>query len=405
MKSILFFVALFISSITHADILLKNANIFTASEKGILENYDLLISNGKIKELRRNITSSDITTFDLKGKFISPGIIAPASQLGTVEIELVPETRDDRTDIYSAGFNIDDAFNPSSTLIPHNRSSGVTLSITTPSSSGLFKGLSSAFNTSGSLTNSLVSSEIALTVDISGGSDSRAANILLLKDVIQAAENFTLNNLEDIEAMLPHEIHFSARDFDAIKRMANNEIPLIVKADRASDILTLIKIQKNLDISLIIMGAREGWRVAKILAKSKIPVIIQPIDNIPSSFNSLGSRLDNAAILHKAGVKILIGSDEWSSHNAYLSRQGAGIAVAYGLPWEEALKAITFNVADTFKLSDKGQVTEGMHADLVVWDGDPLEVTSFAELVFIQGEIHQITSRSARLMERYRDLN
>ncbi|MEL0242984.1 MAG: amidohydrolase family protein, partial [Gammaproteobacteria bacterium] len=93
------------------------------------------------------------------------------------------------------------------------------------------------------------------------------------------------------------------------------------------------------------------------------------------------------------------------SHNAYLSRQGAGIAVAYGLPWEEALKAITFNVADTFKLSDKGQVTEGMHADLVVWDGDPLEVTSFAELVFIQGEIHQITSRSARLMERYRDLN
>ena len=113
----------------------------------------------------------------------------------------------------------------------------------------------------------------------------------------------------------------------------------------------------------------------------------------------LGSRLDNASLLHKSGVKILIGSHE--THNAYLSRQGAGIAVSYGLPWEEALKGLTKNIAEVFKLDKRGSIQPGYIADIVIWSGDPLEVTSFVEQVYLSGESVSTKNRSMRLKERY----
>ena len=174
---------------------------------------------------------------------------------------------------------------------------------------------------------------------------------------------------------------------------------MVVRANRASDILALIDFAKTNDINLIINGAEEGWRVSRQLAEAEIPVILQPIDNIPNSFNELGSRLDNASLLHKSGVKILISSHE--THNAYLSRQGAGIAVSYGLPWEEALKGLTKNIAEVFKIDKRGSIQPGYIADIVVWSGDPLEVTSFVEQVYLSGESVSTKSRSMRLKERY----
>ncbi len=165
------------------------------------------------------------------------------------------------------------------------------------------------------------------------------------------------------------------------------------------DTLTLIDFVKRKNINLIIHGAEEGWRVSKHLAEAEIPVILQPIDNIPNSFNELGSRLDNASLLHKSGVKILIGSHE--THNAYLSRQGAGIAVSYGLPWEEALKGLTKNIAEVFKINKRGSIQPGYIADIVIWSGDPLEVTSFVEQVYLSGESVPTKNRSMRLKDRY----
>ena len=176
---------------------------------------------------------------------------------------------------------------------------------------------------------------------------------------------------------------------------------MVVRANRASDILTLIKFAQRKDINLIINGAEEGWRVSEQLAKAKIPVILRPIDNIPNSFNELGSRLDNAYLLHQSGVKIIISSHE--THNSYLSRQGAGIAVSYGLPWEEALRGLTSNIADVFKISKRGSIKPGHIADIVIWSGDPLEVTTFVEEVYIAGKRIPTKSRSMRLKDRYID--
>ncbi len=376
------------------EILLKNATIHTATNQGSLENSDILIRDGYIVRIGENISSSSAIVVNLSGKEVSPGLIAPLSQLGIVEIGLVPETRDDTSNIYSAGLSIDSAFNPSSTLIPYNLTGGVTLTLTSPSSSGLFSGMTSVFSLSGSLEESLVASNIALSANISGGEDSKAAKILLLEDSLDIA-----SSMWRAWSPLPKDSYYSLRDLRAIKRVLKREIPLVVKANRASDILALIDLSKRKKIDLVIFGAAEGWRVAQQIASAKVPVIIQPIDNIPHSFNELGARLDNASLLHSAGVKILFSSHE--THNSYLSRQGAGIAVSYGLPWNEALKGLTKNISEVFKLNKRGAIQEGYIADIIIWDGDPLEVTSFVDGVYLSGKKYPVENRSMRLKERY----
>jgi len=402
-KIVIGLLSLLISSFSLSEeLLLKNAKVHTATDRGTLENTDILIRDGVIVRIGKNIVSSRAEEKDLSGKTISPGLIAPQTQLGIVEIELIPETRDDRSDIYSAGLSIDSAFNPSSTLIPYNLTGGITLSLTSPSSSGLFSGLTSAFSLSGSLEESLISSNLALSANISGGEDSMAAKIQLLEDSLSLSSFFQPK--ECIEryhnnSSLPDGVNYSCRDLSALKKVVDKKIPLVVRANRASVILTLIDFAKTNNINLIISGAEEGWRVSRQLAEAEIPVILQPIDNIPNSFNELGSRLDNASMLYKSGVKILIGSHE--THNAYLSRQGAGIAVSYGLPWEEALKGLTKNIVEVFKIDKRGSLQPGYIADIVVWSGDPLEVTSFVEQVYLSGESVSTKNRSMRLKERY----
>ena len=383
------------------ELLLKNAKIHPATDRGTLENADILIRDGIIVRIGKNLISSRAIERDLSGKVISPGLIAPQTQLGIIEIELIPETRDDRSDIYSAGLSIDSAFNPSSTLIPYNLTGGITLSLTTPSSSGLFSGLTSVFSLSGSLEKSLVSSNIALSANISGGEDSMAAKVQLLGDSLRLSTLVESKKFLEMhhESFLPDGVSYSARDLSSLKRVVDKEIPLVIRANRASDILTLIDFAKTNNINLIINGAKEGWRVSKQLSEARVPVILQPIDNIPNSFNELGSRLDNASLLHKSGVKILIGSHE--THNAYLSRQGAGIAVSYGLPWEEALKGLTKNIAEVFKINKRGSIQPGYIADIVIWSGDPLEVTSFVEQVYLSGKSVPTKNRSMRLKDRY----
>jgi len=402
-KIVIGLLSLLISSFSLSEeLLLKNAKVHTATDRGTLENTDILIRDGVIVRIGKNIVSSRAEEKDLSGKTISPGLIAPQTQLGIVEIELIPETRDDRSDIYSAGLSIDSAFNPSSTLIPYNLTGGITLSLTSPSSSGLFSGLTSAFSLSGSLEESLISSNLALSANISGGEDSMAAKIQLLEDSLSLSSFFQPKEcLERYHnnSSLPDGVNYSCRDLSALKKVVDKKIPLVVRANRASVILTLIDFAKTNNINLIISGAEEGWRVSRQLAEAEIPVILQPIDNIPNSFNELGSRLDNASMLYKSGVKILIGSHE--THNAYLSRQGAGIAVSYGLPWEEALKGLTKNIVEVFKIDKRGSIQPGYIADIVVWSGDPLEVTSFVEQVYLSGESVSTKNRSMRLKERY----
>jgi len=227
----------------------------------------------------------------------------------------------------------------------------------------------------------------------------------MLEDSFDAASRII--NLDDWkrESGLPKDFFLSKRDIKSLQRVLSKEIPLVIKADRASDILYLLKFSESLGIRLIIRGAAEGWMVAGDIAKLKVPVILEPINNLPSSFDELGARLDNASKLYESGVPIMIASHEHATHNLHLSRQGAGVAVSYGLPWQEALKAMTSNVADSFGLEKIGYIKEGYSADLVVWNKDPLELSAYPEHILISGKLISGQSRSTRLRDRYLKIN
>ena len=382
-------------------VLIQNATIMTASDLGILKNTDLLIENGLFAAIGKNLNTNDAKIIDASNMIVTPGLIAPHSQLGLVEIELERQTRDDSTDHYSAGFSISDAFNPSSTLIPYNRSGGITSAIVIPSSArSIYSGMASVFKLDGELVTDSIAKDIAMAVSFGAGSDSRASQILMLEDSFEKVLRFK-DSREQYSLLADFDYDdYTIRDLEAILRVLNKEIPLIVRSNRAKDLLRMISLSNKYGIKIIFYGAKEGWRIADVLAREGIPVILDPMDNIPDSFDAIAARMDNAALLNAAGVKILITSQ--STHNSYLSRQGAGNAAAYGLPQDEALKALTINVADVFGLSkNRGSIEVGKSADLVIWDGNPLEVSSFATVVMIEGHSISLMSRSRRLRDKY----
>ena len=198
------------------------------------------------------------------------------------------------------------------------------------------------------------------------------------------------------------ELH--PRDIKALFKILNDNVPLIMKSHRASDLLKLIEIKERFNLNMIIMGAQEAHLVKSELAEAGIPLIINPINNIPDSFDELASNIQMASRLEEAGIPIMFNVSR--SHNYHLIRQGAGVAVANGMSYGGAIKSLTSVPAETFGMSDRGTLEAGKIADLVIWDEDPLEPSAMPEYVFINGENMDLTSRATRLTDRYtKDLN
>jgi imidazolonepropionase-like amidohydrolase len=177
---------------------------------------------------------------------------------------------------------------------------------------------------------------------------------------------------------------------------------VVFDVNRASDIRQVLAFAKREHLRAALRGADEAWRVAAELAAAGVPVLLDPLDDLPESFDSVGATLENAARLQRAGVKIAFSFNDPQPHNIRKLRQGAGIAVAHGLPREAALAALTRNPAEIFGVADRnGSIARGRVADLVLWSGDPLEVTSLADEVFIQGVRQSMHSRQTELRDRY----
>ena len=370
---------------------------------------DILIEGDTILEVSTNPLKGDIVV-DATNKIITPGVIAPDTQIGILEIGAISETRDGDSEMYSMGFSVYDAINPNSTLIPWNRSNGVTSAITLPDFNwDPLSGMASFLLLDGSLrVNGMA--DVALTGEIGAvSSGSRAESLILLRDLLEFA-----SVLDEKDMASPKKISEAIEDFEiaelmdlqprdviALYNLLNNNLPLIIKTNRASDILKLIDIKNLYELNLILMSAQEAELVKGDIAKNNIPVIVNPFDNIPDSFDELASNIRIASSLEKAGIKVMF--SESRTHNYHLIRQGAGNAVANGMSYTGAIMALTSNVAESFNIPERGRLQKGMKADLVIWEGDPLEPSTFPSKVYINGNDMDLSTRSSRLTERYID--
>ena len=392
---------------TASSILIKDADIYASS--GLLVKTNLYIENGKIAAIGvQSPATADIEIQGL-GKSITAGLFNSSTQLGTVEVSAIEQTVDfySENETVTASLRIADVFNPRSTLIPHNRVHGLTHGLLIPESgTHLFAGQVALVQLGNQP--KVIHPSLAVALDftergISLMGGSRAAALVQLRQALDDAKDFSRNRKAAL-AGDHRDYVLSYADLAALEPVVNGTKPLLVRTNRASDISVILELAKNFQLQLILSSALEGWMVADEIAKAQVPVIIDPIHNLPNSYESLGARLDNAKLLADAGVKLLFTGMDWhNTHNAYLVRQSAGNAVANGLDKSVAIAAMTTNPAQLFNAPVTGDIAIGDIADLVLWGGDPLELTSEAELVMIEGEIIPMKSRSLQLRDRYFD--
>jgi imidazolonepropionase-like amidohydrolase len=192
-------------------------------------------------------------------------------------------------------------------------------------------------------------------------------------------------------------------DLEALRPVIAGTLPLAVQANRASDLLAAMRLADEFKLKLILVGAAEGWMVAGDIARRTVPVVLKPLTNIPS-FDALNASLENAARLRNAGVSVTLSS--FDTQRAGTLRQEVGNAIAYGLDPGDALRAVTLAPAQIWGVSDIiGSLTPGKQADVVIWSGDPFEVTTHAERVFIGGRAMPMVTRQSQLFERYRTID
>ncbi|WP_448563557.1 amidohydrolase family protein [Thalassotalea ganghwensis] len=378
---------------------ITNATIYTASEQGVLTQATVVFDNGKITAINPDqITADEI--IDGQGKIVTPGFIGTVNQLGLVEVGAVSRTRDASEKKADITFDPSLAFNPKSTLIPYTRKGGITKNLTVPGGGDdMFKGQAFVADLSGDF-DSVVKESAAIVIDLGAKSKgSRAHELQQLFEKFEDAQKKLAKAKEKSTDKDDKKADDPKRDEKLINALLSGEKPLLAYAQRATDLLALIKLKQTFGIDVVISGAADAVLVAEELAKAEIPVLINAVGNLPSSFDSLHNSLENASKLKAAGVKLIL-SVSGDTHNLYQLRFNAGIAVANGLDKDSAIAAITANVAEVFGLN-AGQIVAGKDADIVLWSDDPFELSSKVEKLWISGEETSTQSRQDKLRERY----
>ncbi len=391
-------------------IAILDARVVTLGPRGTLERASVLVRDGRIEK----VVEGDIAVprgylrVEAAGRVVTPGIFAGFSRLGAVEISLARQSNDDNIENapFHAAFDIAWGINPRASAIPINRIAGITRAAVSPvQGDGVLAGYGALIHLG--MARDIVFKRRAFAVAYLGDAGARAAGgarggavVYLLTALRDAARLAGTRDKDDWRGIITRV------DGEALSPVLSGEVPLVVHVSRASDITQLIAVKRELpDLDLVIAGGEEAWMVADDLAAARIPVILHPFANLPGSFSTLASTQMNAGRLERAGVLFAIADTDADAHNLRLIPQYAGNAVANGLSWEGALRAITLNPAKIFGVSERlGSIEPGKIADLVVWSGDPLEVTTRAEVVVIGGQPMPMVSRQTELRDRYRDL-
>ena len=387
------------------ELLIRGATVHPGDGTAALAATDVHVRDGRIVAVGKGLAVGSARLVEAQGRPLTPGLFGGLTALGLEEVSLEASTVDnamggnepDPAAVWRPEFDVSLAFNPASSVIPVNRVEGVTFAAIAPTvaAGGSFvAGQGALISLSGRL-DSILRDTRSLYIELgssvapqAGG--SRAAQFMMLDQAIDDAQ---LADDEERELLTR-----------AGKKVLAGYLQggrVLFKVDRGADIVAVLKLSRRVGFRPIIVGGADAWRVAEQLAEAKVPVVIDPLANLPASFDQLGARLDNAAILLKAGVDVAFTQFGDATHNGRKIRQLAGNAWANGLTHEQALRAITATPARVFGAADRGRIAAGQRADLVLWTGDPLELDSWAEQVWIDGEAQSMRSRQTELRDRY----
>ncbi len=389
-------ISLILSNTLLADsLLITNAQLFVGDDRKALPR-DILIVDGLVDAVAEDLSVAEAdTVLDADSRTVTPTLFAGITAAGLSEIGMVYEAVDSRlSDLYTGlmhpEFDVRRAYNPHSTVIPVTRIEGFgyTLLMAAPGDRTI-SGQGSLVRFDDGFDSFEGKTVVYVNVDGSSGNrlgGSRAAHWMLLEAAFQEL------GTDDEDLTL-----ISAAGKQALRATARNGI-FVFRANRASDILQSLTFSETHKLTAVISGGQEAWMVRDALADAGVPVVLNALDNLPGSFDGLGARLDNAALLHEAGVTVLFTSGE--THNARKLRQVVGNAIAQGFPYESAMAAMTSLPAEIFGGRPR-MVAPGLAADLVIWGGDPFDVNSAADQVILDGQLDPMTSRQTQLLQRY----
>lgn len=403
----------------------------------VIENGTVVIQNGRVVSVGTGAAPSGARVIDARGKVVTPGFVAVDSGLGGSEISSVGGSDDlsNGANSISASFDVSYGLDPWSFTLPVARLGGITRAIVVPSHAGggggghahddsdfagvgaggfqapsLFAGQAAIIhlgpNLEGGGTDILVKPRVAMVAPfgeagagVAGG--ARGAQFTQFKETLAEVRLYARNKAAYDRAGL-RDLSLSRADLEALIPVANGSLPLIVTVRRAADIQQVLRLAREEGVKIILDGAEEGWLVADQIVAAGVPVLLNPISNLPGNLETRAARMENAAALDAAGVVIAIKGNEGSIHRARETRYNAGNAVSHGLPYAAAIEAITVNPARIFGMDGQfGELRAGAAADVVVWSGDPLEPLSDAETIFVNGQEQAPTSRQFLLRDRY----
>ncbi|GJG88618.1 amidohydrolase [Gemmatimonadetes bacterium T265] len=381
-----------------------------------IERGTVVLRDGRVVAVGRDVAiPADARRIDVTGRVVTPGFVNAGTQLGVVEIGAVRDTRDASArgrDAIAAAFAVWEGFNPASELIQPARNEGVTTAIVVPNG-GLVSGQAAVVHLDGrTASDALLRPSAAMVAQVgdarSAAVGARGELIGRLRELLVDARAYGRSRAA-YERNQTRTYTASRADLEALQPVLAGRLPMLVAADRAADIDAALRLRREFGFRLMILGGAEAWELADRLAADRVPVVTGAMNNIPADFASLGQRQENAALLTNAGVPVALignagGGDE-ESFNVRNVRFEAGNAVAYGMRYDAALRAVTLTPAELFGVADRvGSLAPGRDADVVVWSGDPFEFATRAEHVFIRGREVTGDSRQDELARRYRTL-
>ncbi len=396
---------------------ITGATVHTVAADGTLENATVVIENGRISAVGTNVSiPPDAEQIDASGRIVTPGLFSAMGQLGLSEVGAVQATNDatQRGADYSAGFDVSEAYNRRSIVIPIQRVDGITRALIAPRASSsadtqgnasqVLSGLASVVQL-GDSDSFLTRHGVAIVANLgdAGGAlaaGSRAQAVQRLRAAFNDARDYRQNK-SAYERGDWRDYSISAADMDALIPVLEGDRALVFNVNRASDIEVVISLASDYSIDAIIIGGAEAWMLADALAAAGVAVIIDGTANLPGDFDAINARLESAAILANAGVRVAFGAGS-QTHQARNITQSAGNAVANGMDWDDALRAITLAPAEMYGVANEvGSIEAGKAADIVIWSADPLETSSYPDQVYIQGEAIPMESRQTLLRDRY----